>query len=155
METILDLDALLDGNLNDVKDVPDFVTPPEGAYMLAINDVALDKREDKDKVEKVVIVITYSVAGTLEVKDMPVADGSLFTERFQYTEDGKAYFKRAAKNILNVDSVDGASLRDIFAALKDSAPFKAAITHSTSTVGEGANAKNYTNLRIRPVHAPA
>lgn len=154
MPTILDLDALLDGNLDEVKDIPDFVTPPEGSYMLKISGVELDRGKAKDGTERVTIVVTRSVAATLETKELPVADGSLFSERFQYNEDGLAYFKRMAKSTLNVEDLSGASMRDIFATLVDAAPYKAAITHTESTVGEGAEAKKYVNLRIRPVHDP-
>lgn len=153
METILDLDAMLDGNLNDVADVPDYVTPPEGNYTLGISDVALDKRKNKDGTETPQIVLTYVVSETKETKGMPVADGSLFSERFTYNEDGLKYFKRAAKNILNVSDLNGVTVRDIFATLKDSAPFTAVISHSQSKSEDGNT--TYTNVRVRPVHAPA
>lgn len=152
MTTILDLDALLDGTLDDVKNVPDYVTPPAGTYMLSISDVELDKRKNKDDDDVVTINITYVVAATIETKEAPVADGSMFSERFQYSEDGLAYFKRAAKNILNVADLDKVSLRDIFATLKTNAPFQAIISHTESVVGTGETAKKYTNLRLRPVH---
>lgn len=153
--TILDMDAMLDGTLDEVADVPDYVTPPAGTYVLAVEDVAIDKRKDKAGVEKPIINVTFKVVATIETKEPPVSDGSLFSERFQYTEDGLAYFKRAAKSILNVADVSGASLRDIFATLKDVQQVNAVISHTESTVGVGAEAKNYTNLRIRYVHAPA
>lgn len=151
--TLLDLDALLDGNLEAVPDVPDYVTPPEGTYQLSVADIALDNsRKDKTGKPVIVIITTLKVEATLETKSMPVADGSMFTERFTHSEEGLKYFKRFAKNILNVSDLGDASLRDIFATLKDSGVFKAVLTHSTSTVGEGDNKKEYVNTRMRPVH---
>lgn len=156
--TLLDLDALLDGNLAAVPDVPDYVTPPEGTYMLSVADVTLDKQErtkDGKTIPVVVIVNTIKVEATLEAKGMPVADGSMFTERFTHSEEGLKYFKRFAKNVLNVTDVEDATLRDIFASLKESGAFMAVITHSISHVGEGENKKEYTNVRMRPVHEAA
>lgn len=152
--TLLDLDAILDGNLADVADVPDYVTPPEGTYQLSIADVTLDDSgKDAEGNKRIVIINTIKVESTIEAKGMPVADGSLFTERFQYSEDGLKYFKRFAKNVLNVGDLADVSLRDIFASLKDSGVFNAVITHAVS---KGKDGKDYTNTRMRPVHeAPA
>jgi hypothetical protein len=151
--TILDMDALLDETLDTVADVPDYVTPPEGVYTLKVSNCELSSREDKTtKAKTSLIAITYEVVTTHEVKDNkepPVANGSLFSERFQVTEEGKAYFKRAAKNILQVSSLDGVSLRDIFATLKDSQAVRAVINHSESASADRAT--KYTNLRIRIV----
>lgn len=149
-QAILDLDALLDQNLDAVPDIPDYVTPPAGNYMLRIHDAALDNSaKDKEGNAVVRILVTLAVVSTLETEEMPVADGSLFSERFQFTEDGQAYFKRLAKNVLNVSDLEGVSLRDIFATLKATDPFKAVITHTTS---KGKDGKDYTNLRMRPMH---
>jgi hypothetical protein len=150
--TILDLDALMDANLDEVVNVPDYVIPPDGVYTLAISDATLDKVKNKEGKESPVFIITYRVEATKETKGMPVADGSLFSERFQYTEEGLKYFKRAAKNILNTATVDGVSIRDILATLKDNPPFTAVITVAETTSPEG---KKYENVRVRPVHEAA
>lgn len=148
--TILDLDAILDGNLDAVADVPDFVDPPDGVYMIKVHEAeVLAARSSKEAVDKPranQIVLTYTVISTVETKNIPVADGSLFSERFQGTEEGLAYFKRQAKNLLQVENVDGAPVRDILSTLKESPAVQVVITHSTS---KGADGKDYTNLRMR------
>lgn len=155
LDTILDLDAMLDGNLTNVPDVPDFVTPPPGTYQIKVENAELtDTAKDKEGNKIVRMEITLSVASTLELadaKDLPVADGSMFSERFQYSEDGLKYFKRFAKNVLNVPDLNDVSLRDILATLKDAPIFKAVITHSTS-MGGADGKQAYTNVRMRPVH---
>lgn len=143
--TLLDLDSLLDGSLDAVADVPDYVTPPAGVYLLSIASAELVQDKDKEGKARNRLVIAYKVDATVEVEgtDLPVADGSLFSERFTYSEEGLGYFKRMAKNWLNAD-VTGVSLRDILSTLADSPSTKAVITLAKS--GE------YTNVRVRPVH---
>lgn len=141
---LLDLDALLDSNMDSVPEVPDYVTPPAGNYVLSIADAEITKTAGKDgKPDVVRLGITYKIEESTEVEGMPVADGSLFSERFTYNEQGLGYFKRQAKNILNED-ITGVSIRDVLSTLKDSTPFKAVITLTKS--GE------FTNVRVRPVH---
>lgn len=153
MEKILDLDAMLDGNMDAVEDIPDYVTPPAGVYMLKINKVELDKREGKDGADDTIrIVSTIEVVESKEVEGMPVADGSFFTERFTYSEEGLQYFKRFAKNWLNTSDINGVSLRDTFEALTSNPPITAVVTVATT---KGKDGKDYTNTRVRPVHEAA
>ena len=141
---LLDLDAILDGNMDEVPDVPDYVTPPAGSYKLSIAEAELTKTAGKDgKPDVVRLGITYRVDQSVEVEGQPVSDGSLFSERFTYNEQGLGYFKRQAKNILN-ENIDGVSIRDVLATLKDAPSFDAVITLTKS--GE------FTNVRVRPVH---
>jgi len=156
MSTILDLDALLDGNLTNVPDVPDFVTPPAGTYTIKVENAELtNTAKDKEGNPLIRMEITLSVQETIELLnagDMPVANGSMFMERFSYGEDGLKYFKRFAKNVLNVESLDDVSLRDILATLKEAPLFKAVVTLQESAGKEG---QKYTNIRMRPVHEAA
>ena len=141
---LLDLDALLDSNMDAVPDVPDYVTPPAGTYVLSIADADISKTAGKDgKPDTIRLNLTYKIDQSVEVEGMPVADGSLFSERFTYNEQGLGYFKRQAKNILN-ENIDGVSIRDVLATLKEGIPFKAVITLSKSG--------DFTNVRVRPVH---
>jgi len=152
MTAILDLDAILNTSADNIETLPDFQNPPAGQYHLAINDAKIDKRKGKDgKEDSLQIVITYKVDETLELSnpsELPVATGTLFTERFQATEDGLKYFKKQALAILNVKDAAGATIRDLLDSIKGS-EFKAVIKVRVSTQGD----KTYENLSVRPVHA--
>ena len=150
--TILDLDALMDKKMNDVATLPDYITPPPGLYILLVKDCAIEKYDIKqdgkatgDKGTR--IKITYSVVKTVSVMEGedPVADGSLFNESFQGTEQGLEYFKKSAMNILGVTDFEGASVRDVMDGIKG-AEYEAKITVRRSK-GEGT--KVYENLTIR------
>lgn len=149
INTVLDLDSILDGNLNAVKDVPDYVNPPTGAYTISIPKAEFTVKKDKKGEQIGRFVITYQVDSTLELADeeaLPVADGSLFNETFTYTEQGLEFFKKQAKKILNVDSLDDVSLREILDSLKDVAPFQAKLSTAENSDG-------FTNTRINPIHS--
>lgn len=147
LNTVLDMDSILDMTLDSVKDVPDYVNPPSGAYTLSIEDAKFEIKKNKEGEKVGRFSVTYKVEETIELasdKELPVADGSLFSESFTYTEDGIAYLKKQAKKLLNVDSVDGVSLRDLLDSLKDLAPFKAKIVTQEKN--------GYINSRITPVY---
>lgn len=151
-QTILDLDALMDANLDAVADIPDYVTPPPGTYMVKCNEVELQAYKTKEQKDAHRIACTYEIVSTEELAEgsQPIADKSLFTERFNYDETGLGYFKRAAKAFLNVEDLSGASLRDIFASMKEEAPRKVAITNTSSVVDKADGTKaTYTNMRMR------
>lgn len=146
--TILDLDSILDSTLDTVPDVPDYVLPPEGAYRLGITDAKLDKYKTKEGSQGLRIKITHTVVATVKLsneKDIPVADGSLFTETFQADEQGLGYFKKAAKKYLKVESLDGVSIRDIMAELTG-AEYDALIKIRKSS----KDGKDYENVQISP-----
>lgn len=152
---ILDLDAMLTQNLDTVEDLPDYVMPPTGIYKLSIADASvtiLEAKEGKEKSAR--MVIEYKVEATVEVKDeLPVADGSLFSERFTYSEQGLQYFKRQAKQILGVESLEGISLGEILDALKTNPVFDAVVTKSHSAANPNAvpPVPEYTNVRVRAI----
>ena len=156
--TILDLDSVLDGNLNNVKDIPDYLNPPTGSYILSISKAEFKVVETKDKETGAKgkvgrISMTYKVEETLEIadpKELAVANETCFVESFTYTEQGLEYFKKQAKKILNVESLDEVSLREILSSLEEVAPFKARIKTEETTVDSG---KTYTNTRVTPIHA--
>ena len=149
--TILDLDALLDGSLDNVQAAPDYVTPPPGNYMLAIDDAKLEKYKSKEGKEGVRIKLGYKVVQTIDLSENtdepPVADGSMFSESFLYTEEGLPYFKKTAQNILDVKSIEGVSMRELLDGLKGT-EFRARIGSRTSE----KDGKKYENATIRPVH---
>lgn len=149
--TILDLDAMLDVSMADVPDVPDFQNPPDGVYNLTVHECKADKRKGKDgKPDTPIIKVMYKVVNTLELakaSEIPVADGTMFSENFTISEDGLKFFKKTAGNILNIKDFEGATLRDIIQGLAG-AEFKAVLKTRVST----SNGKEYENVGVRPVH---
>lgn len=155
--TILDLDSMMDVEMDKIETVPDFVNPPAGLYMLTVTDVKTDKytpkksTENPNPKEAARIKIFYRVDSTLECVELPVKDGSLFSESFMFTEDGLKYFKRQAMNILNVKDFEGAKLKDVFDGLKEAA-FKAKLTVRKTANPAGGE---YENVQVRPIHEEA
>lgn len=153
--TILDLDALLDGTMDSVADVPDYVTPPAGTYVVKVDKAELEKYKNKAGEEKLRFRILYSIVSTIELADdktPPVANGSLFTETFMADGDGLAFFKRQAKKLLDVESLDGVTIRDILAELVGR-EVRVAITIRVSE-SNGTKYENI-NLRVLPPEAAA
>lgn len=155
-QTILDIDSILDNTLDATPDVPDFATPPTGDYIISVTDAKIEKYKSKDesKGEGLRIKLTYSVDQTLQLvddKELPVADGTLFTETYQATEDGLAFFKKSAKKLLNVTDVNGISIRDILASLVDVKGIKARIKLRKTT----SNGRDYENVQITPIYEQA
>lgn len=151
--TILDLDQLLDATLDGVEDIPDYLTPPTGLYKLSIIEAEIKAGKKADPAKKQAakaarIVITYKVDSTVETEGMPVPDGSLFTEGMQGTEDGLKFFKKQARKLLNVESLDGVPIRGILDALKEVQLFDARITVRKSTGDQG---QEYENVNVTPI----
>ena len=153
--TLLDLDALMDTPLDNVENVPDYMNPPPGNYVLKVTAAGIEKFDVKEDGKKTGeqgnrIKITYAVIKTEEVAagELPVPDGTLFTEGFQGTEEGLKYCKKACANILGVKEFDGAKLGEILEGTVDQ-EFRARITVRASTVGD----KVYENLQIRALPA--
>ena len=155
--TILDLDVLMDVEMDKIETLPDFVNPPAGTYLLSVVEAKTEKytpkvtKENPKPTEAARLKIIYKVDQTIETVDLPVKDGSLFSESFMYTEDGLKYFKRQAMNILNVKDFEGARLKDVIDGLKD-ASFKAKITIRKTPNPAGGE---YENVQVRPVHEVA
>lgn len=153
--TLLDLDALLDTELDNVETVPDYINPPAGNYVLEVKEAKIEKFDVKEDGNKTGaqgnrIRITYAVVETVDVVagELPVPDGSMFSESFQGTEEGLKYAKKACMNALGVKEFEKAKLREILDAVKG-AQFKARITVRVSQVGN----KEYENLQIRAISA--
>lgn len=153
--TILDIDALLDSTLDSVPDMPDYLNPPTGNYVLSITEAEIKAGKPADPAKKQAakaprIVITYRVDQTIETDGVPVPDLTLFTEGFQGTEDGVAFFKKQAKKLLNVEDLSGVTIRDILEALKGVQNFNAMLKN---VVSQGDGGKEYENVNVRPVWA--
>ena len=154
--TILDLDAMMDIEMDKVETLPDYVTPPAGNYVLEVKKAEIAKTDAMpakgDKPAKPAgskIRIQYAIEEVLEVagNELPPSTGSMFSEQFTGTEDGVKFFKRQAMNILNVKDLTGAKMKDVLDGLTG-AKFKAKISIE-KTKGDGD--KVYENVRVRPV----
>lgn len=155
--TLLDLDAVLDQSIDGVEDAPEYVTPPEGRYMLECKDAKIEEykvtdKETKEEVKRVRIKIVYGVVQTHELADAadePVPANSMFTEQFMTNPQGLSYFKRQAKNILGEETIKGAKIGDILKELPQNHQFNAEV-RIKSTKGSGENAgKTYQNVQVR------
>lgn len=145
---ILDLDALLDTDMGQVATLPDYVTPSKGLYRLKITEAGTKKRKDKEGNEVVGLSITYAIIETKESEEAPFPNGSMFSDRFQATEEGIEYFKKQAMKILNVPDLDGVKMREVFDGLTNT-EFDCAITTRKTKAADG---KEYENINVRPLH---
>jgi hypothetical protein len=150
--TLLDLDALMDQNMDAVETLPDYVTPPAGNYQLVVKEAKTEQYSSKSEptIKANRIRVIYAVEETLEVENgnLPVADGSLFSETYMATEEGLKYFKKTAMGILGVKDFEGASLRDVIQGIKD-ASFKARI--NIRTTKDPVSGQVFENIQLRPI----
>lgn len=149
----LDLAGMMDETLDNIAEVPDYINPPSGSYTLSVKDCITESYMNKKlKAQCQRIRVTYSVLATLELSksdEQPVPDGSMFSETFTGTVQGLGYFKKAAKAIMNVSTLDGVALRDIIASIKGSA-FDAILTVK-QTPKEGSTTEFYENVSMKVV----
>ena len=151
--SILDLDSFLDEDMGAVETLPEYITPAPGVYLLRVKEAKIQqakpaKQGEEQKSPR--MRITYEIVSTIQIEgnEPPFPDGSLFTEGFQATEDGKKFFKRRAMSLLNVSDLAGAKLREVMDTLAGT-EVKAVVTISKS---QGDNGKTYENINIRAVH---
>jgi len=157
-ETLLDMDSILGQNIDEVPDAPEFVTPPDGSYMLVVKEAKSEeyKRDNKDTGEeekKLRLKIIYEVVQTNELADAeepPVAPKSLFSEQFMTNPDGLSYFKRQVKNILGAETIKGTTISALLAALPSAPEFNADVRIKKSK-GKDADGKSkvYSNIQVR------
>lgn len=156
MSSILDIDAILDGNTSGVVAAPDYNNPPAGTYRLGGVSAKLEKYKTKDKDtgeerEAARFRITHKVLQTKEVankSELPVADGTMFSITFLFSEEGLPFFKKYAQDVLNIADLKETSYRDIMDAIAQ-AEFDATISIRTSKNGD----KTYENVNVKPHHA--
>lgn len=86
----LDINDLLDVSMDDVEELPDYITPPKGYYALTIPKIEQKTVETKDG-DVETFVFTWAVSRTIELSDakdakgndiLPVEDGTLFTSSY-------------------------------------------------------------------------
>lgn len=162
--SIIDVDAMLDGNLSEVQAAPDYVTPPSGTANVRISEVKAEKFEkavrDEEgkptgaKEDALRIRMTREIVEYIEYAEdnaLPVNPGSLYSDTYMYDEKGLPLFKRDAAAVLGVDAgeLDDLSLRDLFEALQQTEAVTCVI--KTSTVKRGEN--EFTNTKTTVVDA--
>lgn len=158
---LLDLDAIMDTKVAGIENIADFITPPSGIYDLLVKDSKIEKFKVKDENKKETgevgqrIVIQYEIKKVHSIdqrsgEEVAPAEGSLFTERFQGTEDGLKYFKKTAGNIVGSFDFGDATIKDLIDGIKTT-EFKAKITARKSTY-EG---KEFTNITVRAANPVA
>ena len=90
---------------------------------------------------------------TVEIADgeLPVPDGSMFSERFQWTEDGKSYFLAKVQKILGVEATKGCSWKALMNELPEGHIFNANVTWKKSK----KDGKDYSNVQVRITESEA
>lgn len=150
--TILDIDSIMDMDMGKVETLPDYVNLSKGVYVLKCTKAETVKYPAKgDKPASAGFRIQYELMDTKETNELPFPNGSLVSEGFTLTEDGLKYFKKRAMNLLNVASLEGASLKDVM----DSMVGVQATVVVTIRTSE-KDGKQYENSSYRFLHeAPA
>jgi len=141
------LDDVLDVNVDEVEDLPDYVDPAAGRYTVNISKV--DTREvdcmDKESGTKVatpVVQITYEIVAVGELAnpaDLAPEAGSLFSESFFMKNP--AFFKSYLKGIFGADMA-GNTFGDLLKELEGMS-LELTVKLTRSKDGE----KVYTNTR--------
>src|SRR5258705_6152544 len=75
------MEALMEGNIDDVENLPDYITPPAGFYKLLVKTV--DRK--KDMKGKKCIHITFSVQEAIQLNnpaEEKPKEGSLFSQAY-------------------------------------------------------------------------
>ena len=146
--TPANMEDLLNQTLDGVVAAPDFSNPPAGEYRLEVKNAVLKPPKEVGKNNS--IVITYAVVVTYSVTEaeMPVPDGTMFSENFQYTDKGLPYFMARVIAVLNVEDVAGVPIREMLSSIKGQA-FDAKITIKKTPNPKGGEYEN-VNIRVVP-----
>lgn len=147
-ETLLDIGAMMGETLDTVEDAAEFTNPPAGEYRLSVVSAKPGKLS---KSGNATMQITYAVVETKSTAsgEQPVPNGTMFSERFQWTEQGKPFFKSRIKSIMGVEDVSGVTIGDMLASATG-AEFDARITIKKDPKKD-APGEFYENIVIRVV----
>lgn len=149
--TLLDLESMMDDSLDHIQEAPDFIQPPAGDYDLVTKGGKITKFENDDGTESQSIQVTIAVVETRELvssDEPPVPNGSLFTIRFQGTQDGLGMFKREVKKIAGVEDLNGVTIGTIFEMLESGLEFCGRISYSSY---KGRDGEKRTSLKLRVI----
>lgn len=119
--SILNLEEMLGESMQEVEAAPNYVTLETGSYILVVKDTDAKKMKAKDEekakkegkpTEFVQLQHLYEVEEVLSTEGnaMPVAAGSLTTDTWQFTEQGKPYFKSRTVDIAVANGEDGEAI---------------------------------------------
>lgn len=165
--TLLDLDALLDQSLEAVEAAPEYVTPDTGNYRLQLKNITSATREAKDKAAAIAegkapvwgqINFDYVILDVHSLAEggLPVANGSLFRENFNLTEQGMPYLKARIIDLILAqggakEDADSIPLRDIIASFPSlNIAFDCHIKTTTDVLDSG---KEWTSSRLSQIKA--
>lgn len=150
-DSSLDLDESVDSTAS----APDFVTPPNGKYILAVKSIKSGNRDVKNKdtgeeQKQGFLRAVITVVKTVEVAEgeVPVADGSMFSQQWNWTEQGKGYFKAFCEKILGVEACKGASWKQLMDEVVNNHNFSARVSSKTTKDKDG---KEFTNTNINNI----
>jgi hypothetical protein len=151
VSTLLDLESIADETLDDFQEAAEYINPPAGDYKLKTVSGKIAKFENEDGVKQSIRVV-IATTQTLELSshdEPPVPDGSLFTMNFQGTKEGLELFKREARKICDLETMDGMTLNDTFELFANEIEFYGRISYTKSKDKNG-NVTNWLRLRIIP-----
>lgn len=151
-KTLLDLEAMANETLDNIPDVPDFLTPPAGEYRLRVSESKIEKYSPKDSPDEEAqrLKNIYEIVTTIStLNEPPVPDGSKFSETFQGTAEGLGYFKKRIKKIMNVEDTTGVSLADMMTSVVGM-EFDCRITIRKTKKPDGSGFYENVNILIVP-----
>ena len=105
------MNAMLSGSIDDVEDLPDFINPVPGSYMLSIQKASF---ETNDKEDKAFINLVFGINSIIEQpgEQEEYPEGSLFSVRY-YGEFGVKKFKKIYAQLFEaLNASSGAELLD-------------------------------------------
>ena len=98
----LDLDSLLDTDLSQVADLPEYYTPENGVYLATINAIETSTKTNKNG-EYVDATIKYTLHANLDEAGAPVPENAINSESYNLSnaEFGMPKFKKTTGAIAN------------------------------------------------------
>lgn len=142
-------EVTLDMSIDDIEDLPSFLQPPTGAYILVLNEGIVEKTlETADKEDSDIFELAFTIKEILEFDkadldegEDPPKVGDTYTVSFQRTNKfGMGYFKEVVKPI--ADRIGSKQLGNIIGASKGM-EFMALLTRTFNK----AKKKDYTRIR--------
>ena len=145
-QSMNDINAAQDMQLDDIEDLPGFDTPPSGEYVCSVS-LAAKTLKDKDYISFDFKLIEVKQLGDQETERTSVV-GQQFGVLFRYNEQGLSYMKPYLKQFKEALKTSG-SIAEIVEATKDVnvlVMFK--YKTSKGKVGTENAGKEYANLNI-------
>lgn len=152
-ETLLDFDQDIDDvELGQIENLPEFINPPTGVYILKVLKADIKTKEDKEtKQKKKRIQHLYSIRKVLELaeaNELVPETGSLFVENFQWNQEGLKYWKQKARQILGIQDLDKSKLVDVLKELSSEEYLVKARVINQVTNRDG---HTYVNSQVRVI----